>query len=231
MHFNLATLWAQTSLPGKMVLILLILMGVYTLAISIERWFSLMRDRKRSSQIIDMFAALNLEKVNESTLETVKKEKFSTMRSVAFTLMKQHLEIGNNSNDPLSRLEEVEELERILERALVREGAFLKKGASGLATVASSAPFVGLLGTVIGIIHVFSTMKLTSSPNISMIAGGIGEALITTAIGLVVAIPAGVTFNVFSSKAEKAIMDLREVGGEILLNLARIKRQIVGNKK
>lgn len=226
MHFQLSTLWSATSLPGKIVLVVLLLMAVFVVALAFERFFIIGRDKKRGQSLLEATQSY-FEQIApdwKTLLDVIGKAPYSTIQQIMLALIREHVQLLSDVQDPVVRLEEVEELERVLERAIVRESHYIKKGMAGLATVASSAPFVGLLGTVVGIIHVFSMMKLTGSPNLSMIAGGIGEALITTAIGLVVAIPAGAFYNLFGSASDKNIGDLRDIGGEVLLNLARMKR-------
>ena len=98
--------------------------------------------------------------------------------------------------------EEIEASKRALQRADAIKTAEFKRGLSGLATIGSTAPFVGLFGTVFGIINAFQGMKSAESAGIAAVAGGISEALFTTALGLLVAVPAVWLFNYFTSKVE-----------------------------
>ena len=112
--------------------------------------------------------------------------------------------------------EEIEASKRALERAEAIVHAELKRGVSALATIGSTAPFVGLFGTVVGIINAFKTMANEKTPGIGAIAGGISEALVTTAIGLFVAIPAVWMFNLFTGKIEAFDVEMGNSSSELI---------------
>lgn len=228
MNLNLLSLWQQTSLAGKAVLITLFLMGVVVLTLLLERSFMFWRDRRRARQLLRALQPLLQGAVSEERLQEAWKQIQASppgsLRNMLFGLLQTALQQtaptnGGSTNAWMERLERLEELERTLDKTRDREAKGLKRGLPSLATIASSAPFVGLLGTVIGIIHVFSTMKISGAGGINAIAGGIGEALITTAVGLVVAIPAGAAFNLFTSSVEKTIAAGDEIGNEMILTL------------
>jgi biopolymer transport protein ExbB/biopolymer transport protein TolQ len=105
---------------------------------------------------------------------------------------------------------------RALQRATALKTAELKRGLSGLATIGSTAPFVGLLGTVIGIIGAFQGMKAAEGTGIAAVAGGISEALIETAFGLLVAIPAVWAFNIFTNKVEAFTIEMDNSSSELI---------------
>ena len=105
---------------------------------------------------------------------------------------------------------------RALERATAITNAELKRGISGLATIGSTAPFVGLFGTVFGIISAFQGMSSEKSTGLSAVAGGISEALITTAFGLFVAVPAVWMFNYFNSKIESFGVEMNNSSSELI---------------
>jgi biopolymer transport protein ExbB/TolQ len=92
----------------------------------------------------------------------------------------------------------------------------MKKGLSGLATIGTTAPFIGLFGTVIGIINAFKGMALTGSGGIAAVSTGIAEALVTTALGLFVAIPAVWLFNIFMNKIERFQVEMSNSASELL---------------
>ena len=111
---------------------------------------------------------------------------------------------------------------RCMERIKERELIGLRRGLPGLATISSSAPFVGLLGTVFGIITAFGKM---SDPNaaggLSTVSGGIAEALVTTAVGLTVAIVSVWFYNFFSTRLDHMTVDVDETAGEVLECMVR----------
>jgi len=104
---------------------------------------------------------------------------------------------------------------RAVERSSARELAILRRGLGVLATVGSIAPFVGLLGTVMGIIDTFQRMK-GGSASLATVGPGISEALVTTALGLVVAIPAVMGFNYLNARVEGFTVDMQESGNELV---------------
>src|SRR2546423_531709 len=117
-----------------------------------------------------------------------------------------------------------------VERAKAIKFAELSRGLSGLATIGSTAPFVGLLGTVIGIINAFQGMRIAEGTGINAVAGGISEALIETGFGLVVAIPAVWTFNHFNSKLESFRIEMNNSSSELMVYLKRHNKNELARK-
>src|SRR4029079_1404220 len=103
-----------------------------------------------------------------------------------------------------------------IERTKEREIADLKRGLGGLASISSAAPFIGLFGTVVGIINAFRSMAATGQGGLGAVSAGISEALFTTAVGLLVAIPAVMTFNYFSTVIERYTVDMNGIGSELI---------------
>jgi len=115
----------------------------------------------------------------------------------------------------------VESVARALERQAQREVQSLKRGLGVLATVGSTAPFVGLLGTTMGIVNAFNLMAAAGSGGLATISSGIAEALITTAFGLLVAIPAVMAYNFLSGWVDARSVDISESSNEFLDMVAR----------
>jgi biopolymer transport protein ExbB/TolQ len=109
-----------------------------------------------------------------------------------------------------------ESVARALERQAAREAASLKKGIAVLATVASTAPFIGLLGTVTGIINSFVSMAASGSGGLGTVSAGIAEALATTAVGLAVAIIAVIAYNSLQGWVDARGVDIAESSNEFL---------------
>lgn len=114
-----------------------------------------------------------------------------------------------------------ESVARALERQQTRELVSLKRGYGWLATVGSTAPFVGLLGTVMGIVTAFEKMAASGSGGLGTVSAGIAEALITTAFGLLVAIPAVMAFNYLAGWSDARAVDMSESSNEFLDVVAR----------
>jgi biopolymer transport protein ExbB/biopolymer transport protein TolQ len=114
-----------------------------------------------------------------------------------------------------------ESVARALERQSQREVQNLRRGQGVLATVASTAPFVGLLGTVMGIVNSFQSMAASGSGGLGTVSAGIAEALVTTAFGLLVAIPAVMAYNFLQGWVDERAIDLSESSNELLDLVAR----------
>ena len=112
--------------------------------------------------------------------------------------------------------EQIEASRRALERAEAIVHAELKRGLGGLATIGSTAPFVGLFGTVVGIINAFRGISESKATGLGAVAGGISEALATTAIGLFVAIPAVWMFNYFTNRVEAFDVEMDNSSSELI---------------
>jgi biopolymer transport protein ExbB/biopolymer transport protein TolQ len=115
----------------------------------------------------------------------------------------------------------LESVARALERQAQREQQVLRRGLNLLATVGSTAPFVGLLGTVVGIIDAFEQISATGSGGLATVSAGISEALVTTAMGLLVAIPAVMAYNTMIGWVDGRAVDVSEASNELLDHLAR----------
>jgi biopolymer transport protein ExbB/biopolymer transport protein TolQ len=110
----------------------------------------------------------------------------------------------------------IEAAERAIEREALMTTADMRRGLSGLATIGTTAPFIGLFGTVIGIINAFRGMAMTGSGGIAAVSTGIAEALVTTALGLFVAIPAVWLFNIFTNKIERFQVEMSNSASELI---------------
>jgi len=110
----------------------------------------------------------------------------------------------------------IEASKRALERTEAIVHAELKRGLGGLATIGSTAPFVGLFGTVFGILNAFREISASKTTGLGAVAGGISEALVTTAIGLFVAIPAVMMFNYLTGRVEAFDVEMDNSSSELI---------------
>jgi biopolymer transport protein ExbB/biopolymer transport protein TolQ len=115
----------------------------------------------------------------------------------------------------------MEAAHRAIERATAVNLSDLKRGLSGLATIGATAPFVGLFGTVVGIINAFQGMALTGSGGIGAVSAGISEALVATAFGLFVAVPAVWAFNYFTTRVEGFTVEMDNSASELIDYMAK----------
>ena len=201
MQFGLIEMWTAMGPVAKAVAIILIALSIVSIYMFIERQMTYSRARKRSQavapKLADLLKAGNIR--DALALAQKKENKGSHLATVTAAGIQEFME-GQQAK--LSMEQQVETATRGCERAATMFNQELKRGLSVLATIATSAPFIGLFGTIAGIINAFRGMALTGSGGIGAVAGGIAEALVTTAFGIGVAIIALWCFNTLNSKIE-----------------------------
>jgi biopolymer transport protein ExbB/TolQ len=215
MQFGLLEMWTAMGPVAKAVAILLIALSIISLYLFIERQLVFRKARAKSKQVAPKLAEL-LKKgqVKEAlTLSTKKENKGSHLARVTAAGIQEFLE-GKEAN--LSIEEQIETAQRGCERASTIFNQELKRGLSTLATIATSAPFIGLFGTIAGIINAFRGMALTGSGGIGAVAGGIAEALVTTAFGIGVAIIALWCYNSLNTKIEVYDAEMANTSSQIV---------------
>ena len=201
MQFGLLEMWGAMGPVAKAVAIILISLSIVSLYMFIERQMTFSRARKRSLAVAPKLAELlKAGNIRDALALASKKEnKASHLATVTAAGIQEFME-GRDAK--LSIEQQVETATRGCERAATMYNQELKKGLAVLATIATSAPFIGLFGTIAGIINAFRGMALTGSGGIGAVAGGIAEALVTTAFGIGVAIIALWCFNTLNTKIE-----------------------------
>jgi len=212
-HVNIVELWAEMGGVAKGVVIVLGLMSAYSISIMIERWITYHQARKQSR----IFAPAVVACLREGNIE----EAIALGEQNHKSHLAKVLVSGLHMLQPHARKAEIPErsldaARRALERATAVGIEELKRGLGGLATIAAVSPFVGLFGTTIGIINAFQGLKGGEAGSISAVAGGISEALVTTAFGLFVAVPAVMAFNAFSSKIETFTVEMDNSASELM---------------
>jgi biopolymer transport protein ExbB len=211
-------MWATTSIVGKGVTVFMIALSVWSVFVVIER---LLTYAKGSRQSYDYVRALEGYLAKRNFAEAMAAAKRHPASPVA-KVVESGLEAYQKGRDALDAegpedvgaFDLVDSVNRSLERVKERESAGLRKGLGGLATIAAISPFVGLLGTVIGIIGAFE--KLKEGGGMDVVGPSIAEALIFTAFGLIVAIPAAMFFNYFNGRVEGMVVDMNDVASEFI---------------
>jgi biopolymer transport protein ExbB/biopolymer transport protein TolQ len=199
------------SYTGIAVIIVLLIMSIYSVAIMLERYLTFNAASKQSR----LFVPRVSEKLRAAQLEDAIELSKSFRRSHLAVVLNSGLqEIAAQSSDRTDR--RMRKAKRALKRAIAIKSTELRRGLSGLATIGSTAPFVGLFGTVIGIIDAFQTMNNEQTAGFSAVAGGISEALVATAFGLVVAIPAVWMFNYFTNRVHVFEVEMINSGDELI---------------
>lgn len=228
MSFNLVELWKSMTPLAEGVAILLIVMSIYSLTIAVERWIYYNKAKKQSLAYARLVTGFLKQDKLQEAIDSSKKFKNSHLaRVLAAGLYEFQHDIASGTADVAGH-DPIEAAERAIEREALITTADMKKGLSGLATIGATAPFIGLFGTVIGIINAFRGMALTGSGGIAAVSAGIAEALITTALGLFVAIPAVWLFNIFMNKIERFQVEMSNSASELIDYF--IKRRGAGAK-
>ena len=185
---------AQSDTVGRLLLALLLAMSALSWLLIGGKGLALMLQRRRSSRFLDFFwNAATLEEVSAGLREHGVREPFAHLASQALHARAHHAQHG------AARLAEAgsaaEFLTRTIKKVLDEQGSRLDNGLTLLATVGATAPFVGLFGTVWGVYHALLAIGMGGAGTLDKVAGPVGEALVMTALGLAVAIPAVVGYN------------------------------------
>lgn len=226
MQFTLTELWGHMGLFARLIVIVLAVMSLASLAITAER---LLFFRKSKSDSIRY--AQSIEKLlSESKLQDAAAKSAANAHGYLGRVIDAGLRAYTRA-EGASPDYVVESVGRALERQAQREVQTLKRGQGIVATVSSTAPFVGLLGTVMGIVTAFQSMASTGSGGLGSVSAGIAEALVTTAFGLLVAIPAVMAFNWMQSWVDSRAVDLSESSNELLDSVARIVGAELGERQ
>ncbi|HEV2305871.1 MAG TPA: MotA/TolQ/ExbB proton channel family protein [Candidatus Acidoferrales bacterium] len=196
--WDIRSMWHTMDWPARAVVIILFIMSAWSVGIMIDRALMYSAARKQSRVFVQQVAgALKDNKLDEA-ISIAERNKKSHIAKVVATGLSEFQAASAQVADE----EVIEAAKRGLERSVAIVHAEMKRGLSGLATIGATAPFVGLFGTVMGIIGAFKGIAAQHASGLSAVAGGIAEALVTTALGLLVAVPAVWTYNYFTNKVE-----------------------------
>ncbi|MBI4873527.1 MAG: MotA/TolQ/ExbB proton channel family protein [Acidobacteria bacterium] len=206
-------MWAQMGWMARVVVIILFMMSAWSIGVMIDRWLAYNAARKQSRLFAPAVAGALREGKLDEAIKIADRYKKSHLAKVVVAGL-QEFRAHQMSNEIPG--EEIEASKRALERAEAIAHAELKRGVSGLATIGSTAPFVGLFGTVVGIINAFKGISTEKSTGLGAVAGGIAEALVATAIGLFVAIPAVWVFNYFTNQLESFDVEMGNSSSELI---------------
>jgi biopolymer transport protein ExbB/biopolymer transport protein TolQ len=216
MSFNPIELWGKMTIIAQGVVVVLIIMSIYSLTIAFERFLYYRKARNQSVAYAKMVTGFLKQDKLQDAIDASKKFKNSHVARVLSAGLYEFSHDIKSGGANLKGHDMIEAAERAIEREALVTTADMKKGLSGLATIGTTAPFIGLFGTVIGIINAFRGMALTGSGGIAAVSAGISEALVTTALGLFVAIPAVWMFNYFTNKIEAFDVEMGNSSSELI---------------
>src|SRR4030088_1682152 len=197
-------MWQQMGFVAKAVAFVLFFMSMWSFGVAIERIFTFTQARNQSK----LFAPQVAKHLKEGRLKDAialsasKDYRYSHLAKVVLASLQEYQFQQETGGASLNREDVLDTVRRSIQRATALTASDLKKGVATLATIGSTAPFVGLLGTVVGVITAFQGIAASGSGGIGAVSAGIAEALVETALGLVVAIPAGGFYNYPTGRIE-----------------------------
>lgn len=223
MSFDLVNMWRTMGPFAKFIAIVLAIMSVWSLAVAVERIVTYSRagaaSRKFAAELATLLPAGKFkEAVELAQAKEYQKGYLPKVLGLALEEYRSGLESKNSHGGAreIGDFDVVAAVNRAIDRSTLRTITDLRRGLGSLATIGSTAPFVGLLGTVAGIITAFQAMAATGSGGLGSVSAGIAEALVTTAFGLLVAIPAVMFFNYFTNRVEEIQVDVNDSTTELV---------------
>ena len=211
--FDIRSMWVQMGWLAKAVVIVLFIMSAWSIGVMIDRLIVFNAARKQSRLFAPAIAGALREGKLDEAIKIADRYKKSHLAKVVVSGL-QEFRAHQMSADISG--ETIEASKRALERAQAIVHSEMERGISGLATIGSTGPFVGLFGTVVGIINAFKGISTEKSTGLGAVAGGISEALVTTAIGLFVAIPAVWMFNYFNNRVKAFDVEMDNSSSELI---------------
>ncbi len=211
--FDVMGMWSNMGIPAKAVVVLLFLMSAWSIGVMIDRAIAYNGARKQSRQFAPAVAGALREGKLDEAIKIADRYSKSHLAKVVVAGLQEFRAHQLSTEIPG---EEIEASRRALERSEAIVHAELKRGLGGLATIGSTAPFVGLFGTVVGILNAFKGISEQKATGLGAVAGGIAEALVTTAVGLFVAIPAVMMFNYLTGRVEAFDVEMDNSSSELI---------------
>ena len=214
---DLIKMWGDMGLVARAIAFILVIMSMISFGVAIERIYTFTQARKQSK----LYAPQVAKHLKEGRLKDAiaisssKNYRFSHLAKVVLAGLQEY-QFQQESGANLSREDLVDTVRRAIQRASALTANDLKKGVASLATIGATAPFVGLLGTVVDIITAFQGIAATGSGGLGAVSAGISEALVETALGLVVAIPAVWFYNYLTGRIEYFNVEMDNSSSELV---------------
>ena len=203
---------------AKAVAVILLIMSMWSIGVAVERIYTFMQAKNQSKVYAPQVAKhLKDGRLKDAiAISTNKNYRYSHLAKVVLAGLQEY-QFQQESGSSLTREDLMDTVRRSIQRASALTASDLKKGVSALATIGSTAPFVGLLGTVVGVINAFVGIASTGSGGIGAVSAGIAEALVETALGLFVAIPAVWAYNYFQNRVDRFTVEMSNSGSEMAI--------------
>jgi biopolymer transport protein ExbB len=216
MHgMDLGTMWVTMGPIPKAVVFVLLFMSIYSIAVGVERIIVYAKAKKQSNILLRLIGKLWQEGKIEESIKVSSDKKFKNSH-LAKVLIAGLNELEFQEDEKAPYAEKVESAKRAIERATIKGLVEFRRGLNGLATIGSTGPFIGLFGTVFGVITAFQGMATAGSAGIGAVAAGIAEALITTGFGILVAVIAVMFFNFLLNKVDIFTGEMANASSELI---------------
>src|SRR5437868_10287879 len=214
MQMSLVDLWLSMGWFAKTIVFIMAIMSMLSLGTALNKWVKLRKAQRETAKFAPEFSRFLQEEQMEGAIALSTKYKHSHVARVLAGALEEIKPLLRDGNVTAA---DINSAERAIERNTLILIAELKRGTGLLATVGATAPFVGLLGTTMGVVNAFQGMASGGgSGGIAAIGAGIAEALITTAFGLMVAIPAVWIYNYFQTKTDFLTVEMTYSGKELI---------------
>ncbi len=215
---DLVEMFRQMTIYAWAIAIILFVMSFWSIGVAIERFYTFNKAREQSKLYAPKVAKhLKDGRLKEAiALSGSKDFRYSHLAKVVLAGLQEYQFQQESGGTALNREDVLDTVRRSIQRASALTASDLKKGVTALATIGSTAPFVGLLGTVIGVINAFVGIGSTGTGSIGAVSAGIAEALIETALGLFVAIPAVWFYNYLSNRLEYFNVEMDNSSSELV---------------
>lgn len=224
MQFSFTEMFESMGLIAKTVVFILLLFSVYAFACGIERIIVFSKAKKQSRILLKFISKLWQEGKIEESIKLSSDKKFKNSH-LAKVIVAGLNELKFQQDSEASYVEQVESAKRAIERSTIKGVQEFRRGINMLATIGSTAPFVGLFGTVFGIINAFQSMSVSGSGGIGAVAAGISEALITTGLGIGVAVIAVWFFNSLLNKIDVFTGEMSNASSELIDHFIKLKNR------
>ncbi len=210
---NFGEMLGSMGIVGLAVMVCLLGLSLYSVTVILDKFRRFRAAANQSVTFLPAYGKCLKEGKLQDIVHMAERHRKSHVAQVVGAGIMEFSDAGNAGGDAGARVEMVS---RALERSTAMTIADMKKGLGALATIGSTAPFIGLFGTVVGIVHAFKGIASSGSGGVAAVSGGIAEALIATALGILVAIPAVMAFNYFVSTLERFHVEMDNISAELV---------------
>ena len=214
--FSMFSLFFKSDWVVKFVILLLVFFSLQSWKIIIQKILTMNKIKRVTKKFENHFwSGVTLDELHEQIDEFEEESFSSTFKNVMDEYQKSFKSKSKNDSSLIQRLE------KVLELSLSIEDSKLNRGLSFLASSGSVAPFIGLFGTVWGIMHSFQAIAIAQNTNLAVVAPGIAEALFVTALGLFVAIPATAFYNLITARIDNYLAEVENFGKDLVNIISR----------